>query len=52
MSKEKAKVEGVITDMVRRKIQTYKTMESAGMLSPQAAKDYEKIKRLYPSMFN
>ena len=49
--KEKEKKEGVITNMVRRKITTYKTMDEAGMLSPQAEKEYEKLQKLYPSMF-
>ena len=46
------KVQDVIPNLVKRKIQTYKTMEATGMLSPQAAKEYEKLKLLYPSMFN
>ena len=43
--------EGVITNIIRRKITTYKTMDEAGMLSPQAEKEYEKLQKLYPSMF-
>ena len=49
--KKKEKKEGVITNIIRRKITTYKTMDEAGMLSPQAEKEYEKLKKLYPSMF-
>ena len=47
-----SKVKDVIPNLVKRKIQTYQTMEATGMLSPQAAKDYERMKKLYPSMFN
>ena len=43
---------GLITNMVRKKIQTYKTMEEAGMLDPRGAKELEKLRKLYPSMFN
>ena len=46
------KNDGVITNLVRRKIQTYRTMEEAGMLDPRAAKELEKLRKLYPSMFN
>ena len=46
------KNDGVITNLVRRKIQTYKTMEEAGMLDPRGAKELEKLRKLYPSMFN
>ena len=34
--KKKEKKEGVITNIFRRKITTYKTMDEEGMLSPQA----------------
>tara|TARA_R100001082_G_C4244234_1_gene108702 strand:+ start:202 stop:486 length:285 start_codon:yes stop_codon:yes gene_type:complete len=51
MSKEKAKVEGVITDMVRRKIHTYRKLDEAAMLGPREKKEYEKLRKLYPSMF-
>ena len=46
------KKNGVITNLVRRKIQTYKTMEATGMLDPRGAKELEKLRKLYPSMFN
>jgi len=46
------KKDDVITNLMRRKIQTYKTMEDAGMLDPKGAKELEKLRRLYPSMFN
>ncbi len=49
--KKKEKKEGVITNMVRRKITTYKTMDEAGMLSDKARKEMEKLQKLYPSMF-
>ena len=49
--KKKEKKDGIITNLQRRKIQTYKTMEEAGMLSPQAEKELYKLKTLYPSMF-
>ena len=49
--KKKEKKESVITNIIRRKITTYKTMDEAGMLSPQAEKEYEKLQKLYPSMF-
>ena len=51
MSKEKAKVEGVITDMVRRKIHTYRKLDEVAMLGPREKKEYEKLRKLYPSMF-
>ena len=47
-----AEKKGVITNLVRRKIQTYQTMESTGMLDPKGAKELEKLRNLYPSMFN
>ena len=50
--KKKEGGDGVITNLVRRKIQTYQTMESAGMLDPRGAKELEKLRKLYPSMFN
>ena len=43
---------GLITNMVSKKIQPYKTMEEAGMLDPRGAKELEKLRKLYPSMFN
>ena len=46
------KKDGVITNLVRRKIQTYQTMESAGMLDDKGAKELEKLRKLYPSMFD
>ena len=49
--KEKEKKEGVITNMVRRKITTYKTMDEAGMLSDKARTEMEKLQKLYPPMF-
>ena len=49
--KEKKKKEGVITNMIRRKITTYKTMDEADMLDEKGQKEYEKLKKLYPSMF-
>ena len=48
---KKKKTDGIITSMQRRKIQTYKTMDEAGMLSDKARKEMEKLKKLYPSMF-
>lgn len=48
---KKEKKEGVITNMIRRKITTYKTMDEAGMLSDKARQEMEKLKKLYPSMF-
>jgi len=51
MADKKAK-DGVITNLVRRKILTYQTMESAGMLDPKGAKELEKLRKLYPSMFD
>ena len=47
-----AEVKDVVPNLIKRKIQTYQTMEATGMLSEQAAKELEKLKRLYPSMFN
>ena len=46
-----AEKKGVISNLQRRKIQTYKTMDEAGMLSDKARKEMEKLKKLYPSMF-
>ena len=46
-----AKKTGVISNIQRRKIQTYKTMDEAGMLDDRARKEMEKLKKLYPSMF-
>ena len=46
------KNDGVITNLVRRKIQTYQQMESVGMLDPRGAKELEKLRKLYPSMFD
>ena len=46
-----AKKKGVISNIQRRKIQTYKAMDEAGMLDDRARKDMEKLKKLYPSMF-
>ena len=46
------KKDGVITNLVRRKIQTYRTMEATGMLNDKAAKELEKLRKLYPSMFD
>ena len=50
--KEKEKKEGVITNLIRRKITTYRTMDEAGMLSDKAQEEYNKLQKLYPSMFN
>lgn len=49
--KKKEKTDGIITNLQRRKMQTYKTMDEAGMLSDKARKEYEKLQKLYPSMF-
>ena len=49
--KKKEKKGGVITNIQRRKIQTYKVMEEAGMLDDAARKDMEKLRKLYHSMF-
>tara|TARA_Y100000361_G_scaffold37190_1_gene31806 strand:- start:266 stop:412 length:147 start_codon:yes stop_codon:yes gene_type:complete len=46
------KVKDVIPNLVKRKIQTYQTMEATGMLDPKAAKELEKLRKLYPSMFD
>ena len=46
-----AEKKGVISNIQRRKIQTYKAMDEAGMLDDRARKDMEKLKKLYPSMF-
>ena len=51
MSKEKAQVDGVITDTVRRKINTYRKLDEVAMLGPKEKKEYEKLRKLYPSMF-
>jgi hypothetical protein len=50
--KKDNKKEGVVTRLQRRKITTYKTMDEAGMLSEQGRKEMEKLRLLYPSMFN
>ena len=50
--KKKEKKPGVITNIIRRKITTYQTMDEAGMLSGKAQKEYENLQKLYPSMFN
>jgi len=46
-----AEKKGVISNIQRRKIQTYKAMDEAGMLDDKARKDMEKLRKLYPSMF-
>tara|TARA_R100001443_G_C3285389_1_gene161438 strand:- start:149 stop:292 length:144 start_codon:yes stop_codon:yes gene_type:complete len=46
-----AEKKGVISNIQRRKIQTYKAMDEAGMLDDRARKEMEKLKKLYPSMF-
>tara|TARA_Y100001938_G_C7865901_1_gene317892 strand:+ start:129 stop:272 length:144 start_codon:yes stop_codon:yes gene_type:complete len=46
-----AEKKGVISNIQRRKIQTYKAMDEAGMLDDRARKDMEKLRKLYPSMF-
>ena len=44
--------EGVITNIQRRKIQLIKTKMDAGMASEKDKKDLDKLKKLYPSMFD
>ena len=44
--KKKEKKDGIITNLQRRKIQTYKTMDEAGMLSDKARKEMEKLQKL------
>ena len=46
------KKDGVITNLVRNKIQLYQTMEETGMLDSRGAKELKKLRKLYPSMFN
>ena len=46
-----AEKKGIISNIQRRKIQTYKAMDEAGMLDDRARKDMEKLRKLYPSMF-
>tara|TARA_R100000278_G_scaffold31353_1_gene28778 strand:- start:198 stop:341 length:144 start_codon:yes stop_codon:yes gene_type:complete len=46
-----AEKEGVITNMQRRKITLIKTKMDAGMATEKDKKDYEKLRKLYPSMF-
>ena len=46
-----AEKKGLISNIQRRKIQTYKAMDEAGMLDDRARKDMEKLRKLYPSMF-
>ena len=46
-----AEKEGVITNMQRRKITLIKTKRDAGMATEKDKKDFEKLKKLYPSMF-
>ncbi len=46
------KVKDVIPNLVKRKIQTYKTMEATDTLDAQGAKELERLRKLYPSMFN
>ena len=41
----------VITREERTKITNYKALDAAGMLSDEARKEMEKLKKLYPSMF-
>ena len=45
------KTEGVISNMQKRKITLIKTKIDAGMASEKDKEDYEKLKKLYPSMF-
>ena len=46
-----AEKEGVITNMQRRKITLIKTKMDAGMATEKDKKDFEKLRKLYPSMF-
>ena len=41
----------VITREERTKITNYKALDASGMLSDQARKEMEKLRKLYPSMF-
>ena len=41
----------VITREERTKITNYKALDASGMLSDEARKEMEKLRKLYPSMF-
>ena len=41
----------VITREERSKITNYKALDASGMLSDEARKEMEKLRKLYPSMF-
>ena len=48
---DRKKAGGVISNMIRNKINTYKAMDETIGLDPRAKKEYLKLQKLYPSMF-
>ena len=49
---ERTKKGGVISNMIRNKMNTYRSMDETIGLDPRAQKEYEKLLELYPDFLD